>query len=155
MDTPLLDEIKARVLPFLVRENVELVDLLVNRGRRRLILRFLVDKPGGITLDECARLNKEIGRLIEQEEIIQQSYVLEVSSPGLDRPLVSTKDFQRCLGQLARIVLHQPINGENVWTGFIDAVDENDVVIRTSSQDPEKLSIARKNIARARLEIES
>lgn len=128
-----------------------MVDLSISRGRRRSVIRLLVDKPGGITLDECARLNQEIGRLIERENIIQESYVLEVSSPGLDRPMESTRDFQRCLGQLVKIVLRKPLNRQNVWVGVMEAVDKANVVIRT--EEAQMLRIAREDITRARLEV--
>lgn len=145
------EQIKKQVLPLLTKEAVELVGLIINRGRRRSVIRFLVDKPGGITLDECARLNQEISRLIERENIIQEGYVLEVSSPGLDRSMESTRDFQRCLGQLVKIVLHKPARRQNVWVGVLEAVDEANVIIRT--EEGETLRIARENIARARLEV--
>lgn len=145
------EQIKKQALPLLTKEAVELVDLIICRGRGRSVIRFLVDKPGGITLDECARLNQEIGRLIERENIIQESYVLEVSSPGLDRPMKSRRDFQRCLGQLVKIVLHKPLNRQNVWVGVMEAVDEVNVIIRT--EEAQMLRIARENIARARLEV--
>lgn len=128
-----------------------MVDLVVYRGRSRSVIRFLVDKPGGITLDECARLNQEIGRFLDEKNIIQESYVLEVSSPGLDRPMKSTRDFQRCLGQLVKIVLRKPLNRQNVWVGVMEAVDEANVIIRT--EEAETLRIAREDIARAGLEV--
>ncbi len=146
------DEVKRICLPLLSERGVELVDLLISRGRRRFLLRFLVDKPAGITLDECARLNREISRLLDEENIVQEGYVLEVSSPGLDRPLRRTRDFERCLGQLVKIALHQPLNGQNVWIGFMDGVDEENVIIRAGKE--ESLRIARKDIALARLEVE-
>ena len=145
------EQIKKQALPLLTKEAVELVDLIICRGRRRSVIRFLVDKPGGITLDECARLNQEISRLIERENIIQEGYVLEVSSPGLDRPMKSTRDFQRYLGQLVKIVLHKPLKRQNVWVGVVKAVDEENVIIRT--EEAQMLRIARENIARAGLEV--
>ncbi|MBL7092012.1 MAG: ribosome maturation factor RimP [Candidatus Omnitrophica bacterium] len=151
MDHELSEQIKKQVLLLLTKEAVELVDLSISRGRRRSVIRLLVDKPGGITLDECARLNQEIGRLIERENIIQESYVLEVSSPGLDRPMESTRDFQRCLGQLVKIVLRKPLNRQNVWVGVMEAVDKANVVIRT--EEAQMLRIAREDITRARLEV--
>lgn len=146
-----MEQIKEQILPLLTEQDVELVDLLINRGRGRSILRFLVDKSGGITLDECARLNQEISQLIEGTNIIQEGYVLEVSSPGLDRSLKSMRDFQRSLGKLIKVVLHQPIKGQNVWVGFVDEVDQENVFIRTENN--EKLRIARKDLARAKLEV--
>jgi len=151
MQQILLEEIKKRVLPLLSEQGIELVDLLINRGRRRMVLRFLVDKSGGITLDECARLNRELGRVLDEGDIVQQAYLLEVSSPGLDRPIKSTRDFQHSLGKLVRIVLHQPFNGQNVWIGVVGSVDDENVLIRT--EKGEELQIARENIAKARLEV--
>jgi ribosome maturation factor RimP len=153
VEQALLEQIKEQILPLLTEQDVELVDLMINRGRARSILRLLVDKSEGITLDECARLNQEIGQLIERENIIQEGYVLEVSSPGLDRPLKSMRDFQRSLGKLVKFVLHQSIKGQNVWVGFVDEVDQENVLIRTENN--EKLRIARKDLARAKLEVRS
>lgn len=151
MSTELLEKIKETALPVLTEEAAELVDLLLSRSKGALLIRFLVDKSGGITVDECARLNRRIAQVMEEKNIIQQSYVLEVASPGLDRPLVSTRDFQRCLGTKARLVLRTPLNGENVLGGFLEEADEYRVVIRSSEN--EKTVVERKDIARARREI--
>ena len=147
-----MENARKLVSPLLAARGVELVDLLRVRGRRRSTLRFLVTRPEGITLDECARLNQEIGQLFDQEDVIQERYVLEVSSPGLDRPMKSTRDFQRKLGKLIRVVLHQPLNKQNVWKGRIEGIDEDNLIIRT--EDEQTLHIPRENIARANLEVE-
>ncbi len=152
MEQILLDELRKTCLPLLSKQGIELVELGIARERGSLVLRFLVDKAGGITLDECARLNQEISRLLDAQDIVQESCVLEVSSPGLDRPLRSTRDFQRCLGQLVKIVLHQPVSGQNVWIAIIDSVDEENVVIRAEKE--QRLPIARRNIAWAKREVE-
>ena len=147
----MLDKVKELVLPLLSAQQVKLVDLFLRREGRKAILRFLVDKSGGITLDECAQLNWDIGRILDEQDVIQESYVLEVSSPGLDRSLVSTNDFQGVQGQLVKIVLHQPLNRQNVWIGFMNSVDDENVIIQT--KEKETLSIPHKNIARANLEV--
>lgn len=159
MSTELLEKIKETAQTVLTEEAAELVDLLLSRDKGALLIRFLVDKSfgrdqdktGGITVDECARLNRRIAQVMEEKNIIQQNYVLEVSSPGLDRPLVSTRDFQRCMGTVVRLVLRTPVNGENVLTGFLEDADEYRVVIR--GRENEKTVVERKNIARARREI--
>lgn len=110
-----------------------------------------MDKPEGITLDECARLNQEIGQILDRENVIQESYLLEVSSPGLDRPLLSTRDFQRNIGRPIRVILHQPLNEQNVWEGLVQGVDEQKVFIQTG--EGRKMSVTRKNISRANLEL--
>ena len=153
MEEILLEEIRKLILPVLSQRGIELIELLMRRERGRSVLRFLVDKSGGITLDDCARLNQEIGRILDEQNIIQQSYVLEVSSPGLDRPLKSTRDFERAMEKPVRIVLHKPVHKQNVWTGFLDAVDQASIVIRTEKQ--QRLQIARQDIARANLEVEA
>ena len=146
-----LEAIKKLVLPLLAERDVELVDLLGSRERGRSCLRFLVDKSGGITLDECAQLNQEIGQMLDEEDIVQENYALEVSSPGLNRPLVSTRDFQRVQNQSVKIVLHQPIKGQNVWIGVLEEVDEENVAIQTENK--QRLCIPRSKVARANLEI--
>ena len=152
MDEALSEDIKRQLLPLLAKESMELVELLIRRGRGRSILKFLVTKPGGITLDECAQLNQEVGRMLERENMIQEAYILEVCSPGIDRPMKSTRDFQRSLGELVRIVLHEPLNGENVWKGLLKEVDQENVSIQT--QKEQRLCIPRKNIARANVEVQ-
>lgn len=136
----------------MAQEKIELVDLVIARGRRRLILRFLVDKPQGISLEECARLNRQLSKRLDQENIIQESYILEVSSPGLDRPLLNTRDFQRHQGELVRVVLHQPQDKENVYQGCIKQIDDSALIINTEKE--QSIRIARENIARANLVID-
>jgi len=147
----LLDQIKERIEPFLAAEGVELVDLLSAREKGRFILRFFVDKPGGITLDECTQINRQISQIFDEENVMGGSYVLEVSSPGLDRPLKSTKDFKRCLNKAIRVVLHQPQDRQNVFEGMLTEVSEEDIAIQAPDKD--KVSVPRKNIARANLEV--
>ena len=111
-----------------------------------------MSKETGITLDECAQLNRQIGQILEQQDFLPQGYILEVSSPGLDRPLVSTRDFQRCQGKTIRAVLHQPIEGENVFTGVLDKIEEKQIIINTS--DGRIINISRENISKARQHID-
>lgn len=151
MNEAFTDKIGDLVRPLLEKQGVELVDLIVVRGYGRSTLRFLVDLPGGITLDRCVQLNEEIGKALDRENAIQESYILEVASPGLDRPLVSTRDFQRCAQKKLRIILHQPIDRQNVWKGTMSEVDEANLTIQT--EDQKTLVIPRNNIAKARLEI--
>ena len=148
----MLGEIRERISPLLTEQGIELVDLLLLRERGKSILRFLVDRPEGITLDECTRLNRRISEVFDQENSFQQSYVLEVSSPGLDRLLKNSRDFARCLGKPVRIVLHEPLNNQNVFEGSIDQVTDENIVIQAKGK--EKVRISRSNIARANLEVQ-
>src|SRR5687767_14065925 len=79
--------------PILAQESIELVDLIYNRHGRFTTVRLLVDKVGGITIQECTHLNRVVGTALDEANVITESYTLEVSSPGLDRPLSTKRDF--------------------------------------------------------------
>lgn len=151
MNQVLVDQIKDRIEPILKEQCVELVELSVVQEKGRFILRFLVDKAKGITLNECAKINRQINQIFSIENLIEERYFLEVSSPGLDRLLKSTNDFRRSFGKTIRISLHEPINEQNVLHGIADEVNEENIVIRTKND--QKLCVPRRNIARARLDI--
>jgi len=95
-----------------------------------LVLRVLVDKPaGGISMGECAALNRHIGTLLDEKGMIRERYILEVSSPGLDRPLKSKDDFLCSLNKKARFFLNSRVNGKLEWEGSINQVGEESVSI--------------------------
>jgi ribosome maturation factor RimP len=103
MATEILATIKSLVLPVLTGFGIELVDLEFRREGRDWLLRLFIDKPGGVTLDDCADVSRELSAILEVEDPIESSYRLEVSSPGLDRPLKTPEDFVRFAGQMVRI----------------------------------------------------
>jgi ribosome maturation factor RimP len=98
---------------------VELVDVEYLSERGRWILRIYADREGGITLDDCAMVSREIGDLIDVKDIIPHEYVLEVSSPGLNRPLKKEKDFKRAVGRKIRVKMHAPVEGRRNFTGYL------------------------------------
>jgi len=133
-----VDKIKEIVVPLLENYGIDLVDLHFHRGRKRINLKFLVDKPrGGISLDDCAKLNEDIGDLIEKENIIQESFVLEVSSPGLDRPLLTEKDFIRVKDKEVRVFLREPVEEKLEFVGKVVDVRNNNIVIVINSKETE------------------
>ncbi|MGE4357450.1 MAG: ribosome maturation factor RimP [Candidatus Omnitrophota bacterium] len=116
----ILERIKELVIPFLEIQKVELVEVDLQRRGKNLLLRFLVEKKGGIKLDDCVFLNQEIGRILDHyPEIINESYILEVSSPGLDRPLVEERDFVRNLGKKVKVILKEEWGGKFEYEGEI------------------------------------
>ncbi len=126
----LLDRIKELVVPVLESKNIDLVDLKMQRQNRRMFLRFLVDKPeGGITLEECATLNTEMGNVLDEADLIQESFILEVSSPGVDRPLSTAKDLRRAINRNIRIFLCEPIENRLEFEGKLAGVSEEAVTI--------------------------
>ena len=99
IDNSQADAIKRVAEPILEATSAELVEMKLYQQGGQLVVRLLVDKVGGVTIQDCARLNYQIGQALEQANLIEQRYTLEVSSPGLDRPLVSKRDFERALGE--------------------------------------------------------
>jgi ribosome maturation factor RimP len=126
----------------------ELVDVAFVSERGRWVLRVYVDKEGGITLDDCARISRELGTLVEVHEIIEQPYTLEVSSPGLDRPLKNEKDFRRAVGMKIKIKTIAPIEGQKRFVGQLQEVLEGTLVLLVEDK---RIPLSMVNIERANL----
>ncbi len=107
----------------------ELVDVVFASERGRWVLRVYIDKEGGVTLDDCAKFSRELGTLVDVQEIIDHPYALEVSSPGLDRPLKKEKDFRRAVGMKVRIKTIAPIEGQKRIVGQLQEVREGMLVL--------------------------
>jgi len=133
-----VDKIKELVMPLLESQVIDLVDLHIQRDRNKIILKLLVDKPtGGISLQECVKLNEEIGQVLENQDFIQESFVLEVSSPGLDRPLMTIKDFIRATGKDVIMFLKEKIQEKIELSGKIISAKDNVVVIEFEGEQIE------------------
>ncbi len=116
--------------PFLKEMGAELVDLHIVRHKGNLTLRVLVDKlTGGISVNECSQLNRQIGDAIENAGLIAQYYFLEVSSPGLDRPLKTARDFARNTGREVRVFLREPVLERIEYQGAIAKVENENVTL--------------------------
>ena len=126
-----LAKIETAVQAVLDQEAVELVDLQYARGGGRSVLRFFVDKAGGIKLDDCEYLSNRIGALLDGSELVPESYTLEVSSPGMDRVLKKERDFLRFVGHRARVRLKTPENGQRNFRGFLKPMERNQVVLES------------------------
>ncbi len=151
MDFELLEKIQQLSVPLLAAAGIELVDVCTRRQGRQTVIEILVDKPrGGITLDECARLNREIGDAVEVQNIMMDSYFLEVASPGLDRPLKTKKDFERVLHRPVRLILLERVGEKGEYIGEILEVNDQGVVIATQQGNLavpfEKINVAKQHI---------
>jgi ribosome maturation factor RimP len=120
-------------------------------GTGKPLLRVFVDKEGGVTLDDCENYSRNLGRLLDVEDPLQRSYTLEVSSPGLDRPLRGIRDYEQNKGKLARIVTLEKIENQNVFIGRISNAFHDHVTLMVHEK---KIDIAFDKISKARLEIE-
>lgn len=136
----LIEDLKKIILPVLEGDNVELVEFDLVKSRPRPTLRLLVDKKeGGINLQECAALNEAIGKALDESNIMQGGYILEVASPGLDRPLKTRNDFSRCVNRRVRLFLNEPIMGKQELEGVIDKVSEEALYINIEGKQEEIL----------------
>jgi ribosome maturation factor RimP len=100
---PVIDQIKAIALPLLDSLGIELVELEYRKEGHGMVLRLFIDKPEGVMLDDCAAVSRELSELLDIDEVIDGHYTLEVSSPGLCRPLTKPADYERYTGRLVKI----------------------------------------------------
>ncbi len=131
IESPLVHRLTQLVAPVVEDFGCELVELQFRREVPGWVLRLVIDNENGIGIDDCARISREVAHLLEVEDPIEQSYSLEVSSPGLDRPLKREKDFLRCKGKKAKVVVREPIDGQNQCLGLIEDVTHESVTLRT------------------------
>lgn len=150
METATVARVRQLVEPALTDMGYELVELQLRNEQIGLVLRLIIYRDAGISLDDCTRVSRAIGPLLEVEDPIGKAYHLEVSSPGLDRPLTTSRDFERNMGQKVTIIFKVGEETRNV-TGLIAGVDDIKVTI-TVDGAPEEIALA--EIVKARLVIE-
>ena len=144
-------QVEAIALPVLVELGLELVEVQYRREQSGWVLRLIIDKQEGVSLDDCTAASREIGQLLDIEDFIDQAYNLEVSSPGLDRPLKSMADFQRFVGRMAKIKTDEPIGGERVFVGRIKQTSGDTIILEIGGTE---LRIPFEQVSKARLEVE-
>ena len=101
----------------------ELVHVEVAGTNRDLVVRIFIDKDGGVTLDDCSAFSQTVEAVLDADDVIPVRYVLEVSSPGIERQLFSLSDFEKFKGRLAKIKMREPIDGQRTFVGMITGVD--------------------------------
>ncbi len=131
---------------------VEMVDVEFHFERGRWILRVFIDKEGGVAVDDCASISRELGDLIEAENIIGSSYVLEVSSPGLNRPLKKEEDFIRSIGKMVKLKMSRPISKRRNFAGRLTNVNEG--MISLTIDENNLIELPLDEIDKARLKYE-
>ncbi len=134
--------------PIVEKYHLELVDVEYVKEAGTWYLRAYLDKEGGITVDDCEVVSRELSDLLDKEDFIEDSYILEVSSPGLDRPLKKEKDFARSIGKDVEIRLFRAVDGCKEYKGTLISYDRDTVTIGTGDQEQ---SFERKNLALIRL----
>lgn len=131
IESPLVQRLTQLVSPVVDGSGCELVEVQFRREAPGWVLRLVIDNENGVGIDDCTRISREVAHLLEVEDPIEQSYSLEVSSPGLDRPLKRVSDFLRCKGKKAKVVVREPIDGLNQCIGLIEDVTQESVTLRT------------------------
>ncbi|ACK42484.1 MULTISPECIES: ribosome maturation factor RimP [Dictyoglomus] len=126
----LLKKLKDIVEPICEKYSYELVDLEYRREPHGWVLRVYIDKVGGVTVEDCAYISEKISKELDIKDPIPHSYILEVSSPGLDRPLKRKRDFERHIGEKVNITLLEEIEGKKKVEGKIFKVDEKNVTLK-------------------------
>ena len=148
----LINQVENLVGPLFLQENIELVDLTYQKGPGGWTLSFFIDKPGGVTLDDCALWNERIGQILDQHDFIPHAYSLEVSSPGLDRPIKKLSDYQRFLGERVSVKLYAPLNGQKNFHGRLKAATENEIIV--STDEKQEVTLPLQQVAKSKLDPE-
>ena len=143
---------EALILPIITKNNYELVDVEFVREGSNWFLRAYVDKEGGFSVNDCEKVSREFSDLLDKEDFIEESYILEISSPGLGRPLKKDKDFERSLGEEVEVKLYKALEGQKEFSGTLEAYDTDTVTL--GFEGSTKTTFDRKNLALIRLAID-
>ncbi|KJU81844.1 protein belonging to Uncharacterized protein family UPF0090 [Candidatus Magnetobacterium bavaricum] len=130
---------------------VELVDVTFRGNARRRILSVTIDSESGVTLQDCSSVSRQLGAILDVEDIVPGPYTLEVTSPGIDRPLKTKEDFAKSIGKLLRVVSRQKIGTQSFFIGRLFDVTATAILLE---EEKKRVEIPFDNISRAQVEIE-
>ena len=152
----LSEALKERLLPLIEEENLELVAVDFSPSGSKSLVRIYVDKPEGVTIGECANLSRKVSDFLDMEDLIPSRYSLEISSPGLDRPLVKREDFIRKVGEKVRVFLKEPVDGKLDLVGEIKRLQEETLYLSAKSEGAEpsvneEKAVPFKNVLKAKI----
>ncbi|GAB4072571.1 ribosome maturation factor RimP [Barrientosiimonas marina] len=140
--------------PILQEKGLELVDVEYVKEGKNWFLRVYIDKENGVDIDECATVSEQLGDKLDQSDLIKGSYFLEVSSPGVERPLKSKQDFSANVGSNVYVKLYEPIDGDKEYEGTLHEFNDETAVIAYNLQGHNKqVAIPYQKIAKARLAV--
>ena len=140
------------ISPILEENHFELVDVEYVKEAGNWYLRGYIDKPGGITVNDCETVSRAFSDKLDEDDFIEDSYIMEISSPGLDRPLKKEKDFARSVGKLVEIRTYRPIEKQKEFCGVLTAYDSSSVTIQ--EEEEIERTFDKKDIALIRLAID-
>ncbi|MGH9749287.1 MAG: ribosome maturation factor RimP [Candidatus Polarisedimenticolia bacterium] len=146
------ERVRALALGVVQQAGMELVDVEIKRGPEGMMVRVYIDRQGGVSVDDCATISRRLSAALDVEDPLPVRYTLEVSSPGLDRPLVRDPDFERFAGRRIRLVALAPIEGRRNFQGRLLGLRDGRVIV--ALDDGPEVAIPRDQVAKARLVIE-
>jgi ribosome maturation factor RimP len=147
----LADIVEGLVAPVVEEMAMELVDVEYVKEGSQWYLRVFIDKTGGIFVDDCQAVSQKVSRLMDEKDPIPHAYILEVSSPGLDRPLKKSADYERFCGYEVVVTTYAPFNGKKSFSGRLDGLSEQGVIINV---DGTEYVIPVDQVASARLAVD-
>lgn len=136
------------IMPLIEKNNFELVDVEYVKEGGSYYLRYYIDKENGINVDDCELISRAVSDLLDEKDFIDEAYILEVSSPGLGRPLKKPKDFERSIGKEVEIKLYKAVDRQKDFEGTLTGYTDSQVTI---SADGEEMTFDRDKIALIRL----
>ena len=142
--------IEELIQPTVTEMGYELVDVEFVKEGPNWYLRIFIDKEGGVTIDDCEAVSKTLEKIFDEKDPIEQAYFLEISSPGIDRPLKKKEDFIKYNGEMVDVKLYKPYEGSKEYTGKLVGYDENDGTV-TIEVDDKNIAFTKKEIAGIRL----
>ena len=158
LDVDRVREIAERVA---ASAGLEIVEVELRGAGKARMLRIFIDKPGGVTHEDCANTSREVGTILDVEDVIPgASYLLEVSSPGLDRKLIRPSDYERFTGSRVKLTTRQPVNGSHHFEGRLESFQQGRLTLemnvgrkkaRKGDGVPQKLEIELANVEKANL----
>lgn len=137
------------LLPVTNAHNFEIVDVEYVKEGGNYFLRAYIDKEGGITIDDCELVSRALSDKLDEADFIDEAYILEVSSPGLGRPLKKDKDFARSIGEEVEVRTYKAVDKQKEFIGILKSFDDESITIEL--EDEQEMSFARSDIALVRL----
>ena len=154
-----LERIRAIAERVAASRGLEVWDIQSRREASGHVVRVFIDRPGpaatpeeSVSIDDCEQVNREIGTILDVEDPLPFTYTLEVSSPGLDRPLRNVRDYERFAGRLAKLVVKEAVDNQKAFEGRLRGMEHGDVLLEAANGRMHRLPLVL--IARGRLEVE-
>jgi ribosome maturation factor RimP len=159
MAADVVEQVRSMASRVAASYGLEIFDVQFRREAGGMILRVQIDRPGpaataedSVSVEDCANVSRDLSAILDVEDVVPTAYTLEISSPGLDRPLRRPDDYRRFAGRRAKLVMRQAVDGQSFFRGTLGGVDAGDVLV--DGEDGRRHRIPIEVITRANLEVE-